>query len=89
MKALNDKAELKARNKAYKVTLKYCEETCGDVDMVFNDTLNNLINSCIVDELRVAALTLALNALCNDVKDVGTRKLRKAFTDYVLENTKE
>lgn len=89
MKALHDKVELKQRNTAYKVTLEYCPETCDDVDKAFNDTLNNLINSCIVDELRVEALTLALNTLCNDVKDVGTRKLRQAFTTYVLENTKE
>lgn len=37
MKALNDKAELKARNQAYKVTLEYCEETCNDVDKAFTD----------------------------------------------------
>lgn len=89
MKALHDKTELKQRNTAYKVTLECCPETCNDVDKAFNVMLNNLINSCIVDELRTEALTLALNTLCNDIKDVGTRKLRQAFVDYVLDSTKD
>lgn len=88
MKALNDKVELKARNKAYKVTLEYCDETCDDVDLYTSLMLNDLQNSGMFDEKQMECISLFTNILMDDVKDVGTRKLRKAFTDYVLENTK-
>lgn len=89
MKALLDKAELKARNKAYKVTLEYCDETCDDVDMVFTSKYSELINTGMFNEDQLHYIDNLFLKLNNEVKEVGTRKLRKAFTDYVLENTKE
>lgn len=88
MKALNDKAELKERNKAYKVTLEYCEETCNDVDELFSAFNLSLYAANFPYEQQKYVEDL-IEQLRNDVKDVGTRKLRKAFTDYVLKNTKE
>lgn len=88
MKALNDKAELKARNKAYKVTLEYCDETCDDVDELFSAFNLSLYAANFPYEQQKYVEDL-IERLRNDVKDVGTRKLRKAFTDYVLENTKD
>lgn len=84
-----DKQELKARNKSYKVTLEYCEETCDDVDTLFIRAKNSLHFNGDFSCTQLAVLQLFLDQLNNDVKDVGTRKLRQAFTDYVLENQKD
>lgn len=89
MKALHDKTELKQRNTAYKVTLEYCPETCDDVDLYASLMLNDLQNSNMFDTKQMECITLFTNMLIDDVKDVGTRKLRHAFTTYVLENTTE
>lgn len=96
MKALNDKAELKARNttlllrnKAYKVTLEYCEETCDVVDKSFNEVVELLQKSELYNDAQIEGIQYALSLLNMKVKDQGTRKLRKAFTTYVLENIKD
>lgn len=88
MKALHDKAELKQRNTAYKVTLEYCPETCDDVDLCANLMLNDLTNTGMFNTEQIACIDKFTNMLIADVKDVGTRKLRQAFTTYVLENTR-
>lgn len=96
MKALHDKAELKARNttlllrnKAYKVTLEYCDETCDDVDMVFMTAKQTISETNMFTTEQIQNLNTMLDTVSDYVKDAGTRKLRKAFTDYVLENTKD
>lgn len=89
MKALHDKAELKQRNTAYKVTLECCPETCDDVDKAFNDVVEKLQQFNLYDDVQMEGIQFALSLLNMKVKDVGTRKLRQAFTTYVLENTTE
>ena len=88
MKVLQDKQELKERNAAYKVTLKYCEETCDDVDTLFFNVGLMLTTNDFTLEQQVLLNDL-LRQLNDDIKNVGTRKLRKAFTDYVLESMQE
>ena len=88
MKALHDKAELKQRNKAYKVTLEYCPETCDDVDDKFDTAKQILQHSGLFSTQEINYLHTLLDSLNTRIKDVGTRKLRQAFTTYVLENTK-
>lgn len=85
MQALSDKQELKARNKAYKTTLEYCPETCDDVDEVFNTALYVISKSDMFDEEAVNNLKQLLDSVSTHVKDVGTRKLRQAFTTYILD----
>lgn len=89
MKALLDKAELKARNKAYKVTLEYCEETCDVIDKLYVDRFVSISRKLELSDKERSLLIDELELLKAEVKDAGTRKLRKAFTTYVLENTKE
>ena len=84
MKVLQDKQELKERNAAYKVTLEYCEETCDDVDTLFFNVGLILTTKDFTLEQQ-GLLNDLLRQLNDDIKNVGTRKLRKAFTDYVLE----
>lgn len=85
MQALSDKEELKARNKAYKTTLEYCPETCDDVDLYASLMVNDLQNTGEFTQKQVDLISDFVTMLINDVKDAGTRKLRKAFTDYILE----
>ena len=82
-----DVQELRARNKAYKVTLEYCNETCDDVDKLTEDCLHDLfINVSFTQEQRMF-IECYTNQLVDSIKDVGTRKLRNAFTNYILDNT--
>lgn len=85
MKALSDKEELRVRNKAYKITLQYCPETCDDVDLYASLMINDLSNTNMFTQEQLNCLTSFINMFVDDVKNVGTRKLRQAFVDYVLE----
>lgn len=89
MKALQDKQELRARNKAYKTTLQYCPETCDDVDLYASLMINDLHNTNKFTQEQIDLIDGFVNMLINDVKDVGTRKLRQSFVDYVLEKQSE
>ncbi|MEG2707322.1 MAG: hypothetical protein RR959_08275, partial [Erysipelotrichaceae bacterium] len=79
-----DVKELLARNKAYKTTLEHCNETCDDIDKLFNDALLELTfyNELTLQQERY--IEKLFNHLNNEVKEQGTRKLRQAFVDYVL-----
>lgn len=89
MKALQDKQELRARNKAYKTTLQYCPETCGDVDLYASLMINDLQNTDKFTQEQVYLIDGFVKMLVNDIKDVGTRKLRQSFVDFVLEKQSE
>lgn len=89
MNALHDKAELKQRNTAYKVTLEYCPETCDDVDELFINAFVKIARELHLEDKDRGILIDHLEQLKGDIKDVGTMKLRQAFTTYVLENTTE
>ena len=89
MKALQDKQELRARRKAYKTTLQYCQETCDDVDKIFVDAFVEISKVLGLEDDDRKILVDKLHQLNNNVKDTGTRKLRQAFFDYVLEKHNE
>lgn len=89
MKALKDKQELKQRNKAYKITLEYCDETCDIIDQLYVDRFVSISRKLELSDKERSLLIDELELLKAEVKDAGTRKLRQAFTTYVLENTKE
>lgn len=78
--------ELVERNAAYKKSLEYCEETCKGIDSLFSYFSLALSAENFTYEQQ-KYLDELLEQMCNDVKDQGTRKLRKAFVDYILENT--
>lgn len=89
MKALQDKQELRARHKAYKTTLQHCQETCDDVDKLYVDAFAEISKVLGLGDDDRKLLVDKLHQLNNNVKDIGTRKLRKAFVDYVLEKHNE
>lgn len=89
MKALQDKQELRARNKAYKTTLQYCPETCVDVDAAFGTAMADILLEIELTPKQIKQIEHTLYNLRETVKDVGTRKLRKTFVDYVLEKQSE
>jgi len=89
MKSLQDKQELKARNNAYKTTLQYCPETCVDVDAAFGTAMADILIGIELTDDDRKILVDKLHQLNNNVKDTGTRKLRQAFVDYVLEKHNE
>ena len=89
MKALTDKAELKARNKAYKTTLYYCEETCEAIDKLTEDAIHELFLISKFTQDQRMMIECCINTLVDNIKDKGTRKLRHAFVDYVLEKQSE
>lgn len=89
MKALQDKQELRTRNKAYKTTLQYCPETCDDVDLYASLMMNDLQNTQEFTQQQIDLIDGFVKMLVNDIKDVGTRKLRQSFVDYVLEKQSE
>ncbi|MEG2706892.1 MAG: hypothetical protein RR959_06085 [Erysipelotrichaceae bacterium] len=79
-----DVKELLARNKAYKVTLEHCNETCNDVDNLFNATYVHISRACVLTDQQREIIMKELTSLSIQVKEQGTRKLRQAFVDYVL-----
>ena len=89
MKALQDRQELLARNLAYKTTLQYCPETCDDVDKLYVDAFVEISKVLGLEDDDRKLLVDKLHQLNNNVKDIGTRKLRKAFVDCVLEKHNE
>ena len=89
MKALQDIQELRARQKAYKTTLQYCPETCNDVDLYASLMINDLQNTNKFTQEQVDLIDGFVKMLINDIKDVGTRKLRQSFVDYALEKQSE
>lgn len=89
MKALQDKQELRARNKAYKTTLQYCPETCDDVDKLYVDAFVEISRVLDLSDGDRKLLVDKLHQLNNNVKDVGTRKLRQSFVDFVLDKQSE
>lgn len=89
MKALQDKQELRARQKAYKTTLQYCPETCDDVDLYASLMINDLQNTNKFTQEQVDLIERFVKMLVNDIKDVGTRKLRQSFVNFVLEKQSE
>lgn len=89
MKALQDKQELRARNKAYKTTLQYCPETCDDVDKLYVDAFVEISRVLELSDDDRKLLVDKLHQLNNNVKDVGTRKLRQCFVNFVLEKQSE
>lgn len=89
MKALQDKQELHARQRAYKTTLQYCPETCDDVDKSYVDAFVEISKVLGLEDDDRKLLVDKLHQLNNNVKDIGTRKLRQAFVDYVLEKQNE
>ena len=61
----------------------YCPETCPDVDRAFEDVwsdLKELIAPQIVDEAE-----RLFNSLLEDVKSVGTEKLRAALCEAICD----
>lgn len=89
MKALQDKIELRARNKAYKTTLQYCPETCVDVDEAFGKAVVDILFDIELTPKQIKQIEHTLYNLRETIKDVGTRKLRQSFVDYVLEKQSE
>lgn len=85
----NDKYELVLRNQVYKTTLEYCSETCDNVDMLYMAAYVGIASALILTDNERDMLFNKLTQLNNGTKDVGTRKLRKAFVNYVLENQKD
>lgn len=73
------------RNQAYKKTLSYCEETCIDVDNEYELFMQELYELNLFSELQLDLLYGKICGLNEKVKNVGTRKLRKAFVDYVID----
>lgn len=73
------------RNQAYKKTLSYCEETCIDVDNEYELFMQDLYDLNLFSEVQLDLLYGKIYDLNEKVKNVGTRKLRKAFVDYVID----
>lgn len=76
--------ELVQRNAAYKKSLEYCEETCNDVDELFVSLGVNILDIFPATEEQMLQLKRVLDSSNEHVKNVGTRKLRKAFVYYIL-----
>ena len=79
MEALQDKQELRARNKAYKTTLQYCPETCVDVDAAFGTVMADILVGIELTPKQTKQIEHTLYNLRETVKDVGTRKLRQTL----------
>lgn len=64
-------------------------ETCDDVDLYASLMLNDLQNTNQFNVEQLETITKFTNILIDGIKNVGTRKLRKEFTDSALESTQE
>lgn len=85
VKLYSEKEHLLARNKAYRTTLEYCPETCDDVDKLYITAYVSISKALDLSEDERDKLLDKLMLLNKDTKDQGTRKLRQAFVNYVLE----